>query len=95
MDANDPIYRAWLDATNCFLAGMGLPPLKAAAVRGPDPDSQLYKALLRPADRDDYERDYDPDYAGQDWASRHMAVDNHQMSADERLDDPRRGQADL
>jgi len=27
-DGNDPIFRAWFDATNCYLAGAGLPPLK-------------------------------------------------------------------
>jgi len=25
---DNPIYRAWLDATNCYLAGMGKPPLR-------------------------------------------------------------------
>ena len=29
----DPIYQAWLDATNCYLAGAGLPPLKPESLR--------------------------------------------------------------
>lgn len=59
-----------------------------AAVTPIDPESPLFKSLLKSADRDDFERDYDPDYARQDWESRHGAVDNHSMSRDERLDSP-------
>ena len=28
MNRDDPIIQAWVDATNCYLAGKGLPPLK-------------------------------------------------------------------
>lgn len=85
MNADDPIFRAWLDATNAFLAGAGLPPLPEPHASAIDPDSPLYRSLLR----DNCERDHDPDYARQDYESCHTAISNHDMTEDQRLDDPR------
>ena len=45
-DYLDPIYQAWLDATNCYLAGAGLPPLKPEILKRKYAD-----------DIDDYEPD--------------------------------------
>ena len=32
MNRDDPIIQAWVDATNCYLSGAGLPPLRDSAV---------------------------------------------------------------
>lgn len=49
MNKDDPIFQAWRDSTNAYLAGLGLPPLPAdptnAAVQVGSP---LWHRLLKP-----------------------------------------------
>lgn len=131
MNPDNPFFRAYIAATNCWLAGAGKPPLKTATTQEPvakrqdespsvsnpapvaapidplpdrddfEPDTQ--RNIDDPhqqdidtnafADRDDFEPDRDPDYARQDWEARHN-ISNHDITTDQKLDDPRRGQGD-
>ena len=74
---DDFILQAWRDATNCYLAGMGLPPMKES-VTGLDPDSRLYRSLVK--------RGEDIIDTEQDEYARKRGYRN----IDELLDDPRR-----
>ena len=51
MNPDDPIFHAWFDATNAFLEGVGLPPLKIAAAqaRGNESDMPNSAAFAEPA----------------------------------------------